>query len=244
MEVLILICGIVLILMSLVLLLLSPAAVLGIIAGVLVVILRKKLASNFKSSSAKSKEIFQEEMKHRRAEYEEKIRIKREIKAAAAEVKRIQAEEAEQKARQIHLAEEFALFNISKEVLSKYQSTKNEMSKELRYLYDRGERIFRDNYSFSSANIEISDSSVVVDGNVLGFLNPSCLDIISQIQSQSLKTWFDIDVCYGYYAKIVRNPEYNREIDDEDDKNCVEYSTLKSPEVTLRLHYCKERKPL
>lgn len=229
MEVLILICGIVLILMSFILLLLSPTAVLGIIAGVLVVIFRKKLAVNFKSSSAKSKE---------------KLRMKREAKAAAAEVKRIQAEDAEQKARQIHLSEEFALFNISKEVLSKYQSTKNEMSQELRYLYDRGERIFRDNYSFSSANIEISDSSVVVDGNVLGFLNPSCLNLISQIQSQSLKTWFDIDVCYGYYAKIVRNPEYNREIDDEDDKNCVEYSTLKSPEVTLRLHYCKERKPL
>ena len=115
------------------------------------------------------------------------------------------------------------------------------MSQELRYLYDRGERIFRDNYSFSSANIEISDSSVVVDGNVLGFLNPSCLNLISQIQSQSLKTWFDIDVCYGYYAKIVRNPEYNREIDDDYDKNYVEYSTLKSPEVTLRLHYYTER---
>lgn len=229
MEVLILIFGIVLILMSSILLLLSPAAVLGIIAGVLVIILCKKLAANFKNSSAKSKE---------------KRRTKRETKAASAEVKRIQADEAEQKASQIHLAEEFSLHNVSKDVLSKYKSTQNEMSQELRYLYDRGERMFRDNYSFSSANIEISDSSVVVDGNVLGFLNPSCLDLISQIQSQSLKTWFDIDVCYGYYAKIVRNPEYNREIDDEDDKNCVKYSTLESPEVTLRLHYCKERKPL
>lgn len=236
MNILFLVFGIVLILMSLVLLLLSPAALLGILAGVLIIIFREKIVAYFIGSSKTSKEILKEQ--------QEKRRTKREIKAAAAEVKRIQAEEAEQNARQIHLAEEFALFNISKEVLSKYQSTQNEMSQELRYLYDRGERIFRDNYSFSSANIEISDSSVVVDGNVLGFLNPSCLNLISQIQSQSLKTWFDIDVCYGYYAKIVRNPEYNREIDDEDDKNCVEYSTLESPEVTLRLHYCKERKLL
>lgn len=241
MEVLILICGIVLILMSLVLLLLSPAAVLGIIAGVLVVILRKKFASNFICSSAKSKEIFQEEMKHRRAEQEEKNRIKREAKAAAAEVKRIQAEEAEQKARQIHLTVDFALHNVSKDVLSKYKSTQNEMSQELRYLYDRGERIFRDNYDFTSANVDFSNFAVVVDDNILGYLNPSCFNDISQIQSQCLKSWFEFDVCYGYYAKIVRNPEYNREIDDDYDKNYVEYSTLKSPEVTLRLHYYTER---
>lgn len=229
MEVLILICGIVLILMSSILLLLSPAAVLGIIAGVLVVILRKKLAANFKNSSAKS---------------QEKRCTKRETKAASAEVKRIQAEEAERKSRQIHLAEEFALHDVAKDVISKYKSTQNEMSQELRYLYDRGERIFRDNYSFSSATIELSDSAVVVDGNILGYLSPSSVNDISRIQSESIESWFDLDVCYGYYAKIVRNPDYNREFDDDFDKNSVEYSTLKTPEVTLRLHFCKERNKL
>lgn len=236
MSILFLVFGIVLILMSLVLLLLSPAALIGVLAGVLIVVFRKKLVAYCISSSKTSKEILKER--------EEKRRTEREAKAAAAEVKRIQAEEAEQKARQIHLTVDFALHNVSKDVLSKYKSTQNKMSQELRYFYDRGERIFRDNYDFTSANVDFSNSAVVVDDNILGYLNPSCFDDISQIQSQSLKTWFDIDVCYGYYAKIVRNPEYNREIDDEDDKNCVEYFTLESPEVTLRLHYCKERKPL
>ena len=236
MGVFIIILSVLLIIMSFILLIISPFAVIGVVLGIAGIICGRHYNKHSSEIKAASKASFEKS--------KEKRRIKRETKAAAAEVKRIQSEEAEQKARQIHLAEEFALHNVSKVVLSKYKSTQNEMSQELRYLYDRGERIFRDNYSFSSANIEISDSSVVVDGNVLGFLNPSCLDLISQIQSQSLKTWFDIDVCYGYYAKIVRNPEYNREIDDEYDKNCVEYSTLKSPEVTLRLHYCKERKPL
>ena len=236
MNILFLIFGIVLILMSLVLLILSPAALIGILAGVLIIIFRKKLVDYCKKSNERSKIKLNER--------QEKLRIEREAKAAAAEVKRIQAEEAEQKARQIHLTVDFALHNVSKDVLSKYKSTQNEMSQELRYLYDRGERIFRDNYDFTSASVDFSNFAVVVDDNILGYLNPSCFDDISQIQSQSLKTWFDIDVCYGYYAKIVRNPEYNREIDDDYDKNYVEYSTLKSPEVTLRLHYCKERKPL
>lgn len=233
MEIFFLLSGIVLTLMSFLLLLLYPAALFGIIAGVLIIVFRKKLVDYCKKSNERSKIKLKER--------QDKLRIEREVKAAAAEMKRIQAEEAEQKARQIHLTVDFALHNVSKDVLSKYKSTQNEMSQELRYLYDRGERIFRDNYDFTSANVDFSNFAVVVDDNILGYLNPSCFDDISQIQSQSLKTWFDIDVCYGYYAKIVRNPEYNREIDDDYDKNYVEYSTLKSPEVTLRLHYYTER---
>lgn len=222
MEIFFLISGIVLILMFLVLLILSPAALIGILAGVLIIIFRKKLVAYCISSSKVSKEI--------RKEQQEKLRTKREAKISVESI-----------VRKFNLVERIPVSGITPKDLKPFWSYEEKMCRDLAWLYERGERIFRDNYSFKDAAVELSGSDVLVNGQPFGHLSPNAFEKYQDYVSKYPDSYLSIDAEYGYYAKIVRNPDYDKDFDDEDEKNMVEYDSLDTPRATLSIHYTTER---
>lgn len=251
MEVLILICGIVLILMSLVLLLLSPVALIGILAGVLIIVFRKKLVDSFKISRNKSEVIFDEEKEKRRAIYEqqrEKRRMKREAKIAEKE--RIKSElsynhlkqsSSEPIVRKFSFVERIPVTGVSSEVIKPFWIGENDIERESVMLYERGDKIFRNIYSFDAAAITVAGNDVLVNGVPFGRLVPKNLETYEWFMSSHPDAWLSLEVSFGHYAKIVRNPDYDREFDDESERNMVEYDCLDKPRATLSIHYTTER---
>lgn len=222
MNILFLIFGIVLILMSLVLLILSPAALIGILAGVLIIIFRKKLVAYCISSSEISKDILKDHQEKRRAEREANIAV-------------------EPIVRKFNFVERIPVSGITPIDLKPFWSFSEEMDCSLATLYDRGERIFRDHYSFNDAIVEVSGVDVLVNGQPFGHLSPKALEKFQSYISEYPDARLTMDAEYGYYAKIVRNPDYDREFDDDSERNMVEYDSLDKPCATLSIHYTTER---
>ena len=120
---------------------------------------------------------------------------------------------------------------VNQDVLNKYKVGEEELSADLKYYYDRGEKIYKNIYSFEEAKIELQGNDVIVDGEKFG--------TVKDVQPHP-NSWFSIEAFYGPYAKIVRNEDYDPEEDDEDEKNWTEYDCLEKPKATLFIHWRNE----
>ena len=120
---------------------------------------------------------------------------------------------------------------VNKDILNKYKVGEEELSADLKYYYDRGEKIYKNIYSFEEAKIELQGNDVIVDGEKFG--------TVKDVQTHP-NSWFSIEAFYGPYAKIVRNEDYDPEEDGEDEKNWTEYDCLEKPKATLFIHWRNE----
>ncbi len=222
MNILFLIFGIVLILMSLVLLILSPAALIGILAGVLIIIFRKKLVAYCISSSEISKNILKD--------HQEKRRMEREANIAAGPI-----------VRNFNFVETIPVSEVSPESIKPFWIGENDIERESVIYYDRGEKIFRNVYSFDAATLEVAGSELLVNGASFGRLSPQNLKTYEYYISSHPDSWLSLDVSFGHYVEIVRNPDYDHEFDDDSERNMVEYDSLDKPRATLSIHYTTER---
>ena len=127
--------------------------------------------------------------------------------------------------------DEVRISYVNQDILNKYKVGEEELSADLKYYYDRGEKIYKNIYSFEEAKIELQGNDVIVDGEKFG--------TVEDVQPHP-NSWFSIEAFYGPYAKIVRNEDYDPEEDDEDEKNWTEYDCLEKPKATLFIHWRNE----
>lgn len=222
MNILFLIFGIVLILMSFVLLILSPAALIGILAGVLIILFRKKIVAYCISSSEISKNILKD--------HQEKRRTEREANNTAGPI-----------VRNFNFVEHIPISDVSADAITPFLVGEENIDRENVMFFERGDKIFRNIYSFDAAIISVSGKDVLVNGNPFAHLLPKNLEKYELIISEHPDSWLSLDVSFGHYAEIVRNPDYDCEFDDESERNMVEYDCLDEPRATLSIHYTTER---
>ena len=127
--------------------------------------------------------------------------------------------------------DEVRISYVNQDILNKYKVGEEELSADLKYYYDRGEKIYKNIYSFEEAKIELQGNDVIVDGEKFG--------TVKDVQTHP-NSWFSIEAFYGPYAKIVRNEDYDPEEDGEDEKNWTEYDCLGKPKATLFIHWRNE----
>ena len=142
-----------------------------------------------------------------------------------------QIEDAQFKETSRPQVDEVRISYVNQDILNKYKVGEEELSADLKYYYDRGEKIYKNIYSFEEAKIELQGNDVIVDGEKFG--------TVKDVQPHP-NSWFSIEAFYGPYAKIVRNEDYDPEEDDEDEKNWTEYDCLEKPKATLFIHWRNE----
>lgn len=202
-----------LIMMSFVLLIISPFAVIGFVLGIAGIIYGRYYNKHSDEIKAVSKASFNQR----------------------------EQSSTEPIVRKFNFVEQIPVSGITPNDLKPFWSFSEEMNRSLATLYDCGEKIFRDNYSFNDAIVEVSGADVLVNGQPFGHLSPKALEKFQSYISEYPDARITMDAEYGYYAKIVRNPEYDREFDDDNERNMVEYDSLDKPRATLSIHYTMER---
>lgn len=237
MGVFIIILSFLLIMMSFVLLIISPFAVIGVVFGIAGIIYGRyynKHSAEIKGAS--------------KASFEKSKKQMSEIKKSMSEIK-IQRKSnnhreqtsSEPVVRKISFVERIPVTGVSSESIDPFWIGENDIERENVIYYDRGEKIFRNVYSFDAAALEVSGSELLVNGESFGRLSPKNLKTYEYYISSYPDSWFSLDVSFGHYAEIVRNPDYDREFDDESERNMVVYDSLDKPRATLSIHYTTER---
>ena len=141
----------------------------------------------------------------------------------------------------IHYVEHIPISGVSADAITPFLIGEENIDRENVMIFERGDKIFRNIYSFDAAIISVSGKDVLVNGNPFAHLLPKNLEKYERFISEHPDSWLSLDVSFGHYAEIVRNPDYDRDIDDEDERNMVEYDSLDKPRATLSIHYTTER---
>lgn len=237
MGVFIIILSVLLIMMSFVLLIISPFAVIGVVLGIAGIIYGRYYNKHSAEIKAASK-----------ASFEKSKKQMSEIKKSMSDIKiqRKSNNHREQSSsdpivRKFSFVERFPVTGVSLESIKPFWVGENDIERESVIYYDRGEKIFRNVYSFDAATLEVSGSELLVNGESFGRLAPKNLETYEWFMSSHPDSCLSLDVSFGHYAKIVRNPDYDREFDDESERNMVEYDSLDKPHATLSIHYTTER---
>ena len=212
--------SIILIIMSIVLLLVTPFAVLGIIFGVFGIIYGRYYEKHSEEIKASSTAVFE--------------RIKKTQVKQKTEVKR-------QEPSVLHFTEKIPVTGVSARSIRPFWVGEEDIEREAVMYYERGDKIFRNVYSFDAATISVVGKDVLVNGEPFGYLLPKNLERYQHFITTYPEPWLSLDVSFGHYAEIVRNPDYDREFDDEDEQNMVVYDDLEKPRGTLSIHYTIER---
>lgn len=212
--------SIILIIMSIVLLLVTPFAVLGIIFGVLGIIYGRYYEKHSEEIKASSTVAFE---RLKKAQVKQKTEVKR------------------QEPSVLHFTEKIPVTGVSARSIRPFWVGEEDIERETVMYYERGNKIFRNVYSFDNATISVVGKDVLVNGNPFAHLLPKNLEKYELFISEHPDSWLSLDVSFGHYAEIVRNPDYDRDIDDEDEQNMVVYDDLEKPRGTLSIHYTTER---
>ena len=141
----------------------------------------------------------------------------------------------------IRYVEHIPVSGVSADAISPFLVGEENIERENVIIFERGDKIFRNIYSFDAAIISVSGKDVLVNGNPFAHLLPKNLEKYERFISEHPDSWLSLDVSFGHYAEIVRNPDYDRDIDDEDERNMVVYDNLEKPRGTLSIHYTTER---
>lgn len=197
-----LISGIILIVLSAILLLITPLALLGVLLGIFSIWYSNHIIKPIEIT--KSEKITPEQIEYAIKPFKETSRPQ---------------------------VDEVRFSYVNKDILNKYKVGEEELSADLKYYYNRGEKIYKNIYSFEEAQIELQGNDVIVDGEKFG--------TVKDVQTHP-NSWFSIEAFYGPYAKIVRNEDYDPEEDDEDEKNWTEYDCLEKPKAKLFIHWRNE----
>lgn len=220
--------SIILIIMSIVLLLVTPAAVIGIVLGVFGIIYGRYYEKHSEEIKAISKASLDES---------------KELWKEATSKPENEAASNESSNRVFHFVEKIPVSSVDFGSIEPYLVGEEDIERETVMVYERGDKIFRNVYSFESATITVSGKDVLVNGEAFGHFLPKNLEKYQYYVSTYPEAWLSLDVQYGHYAKIVRNLDYDSEYDDEYGKNYVEYDQLEKPCATLSIHYATERNP-
>ena len=212
--------SIILIIMSIVLLFVTPFAVLGIIFGVFGIIYGRYYKKHFEEIKASSTVAFE--------------RLKKTQVKQKTEVKR-------QEPSGLHFTEKIPVTGVSARSIRPFLVGEEDIERETVMYYERGDKIFRNVYSFDDATISVVGKDVLVNGEPFGYLLPKNLEKYQHFITTYPEPWLSLDVSFGHYAEIVQNPDYDREFDDEDEQNMVVYDNLEKPRGTLSIHYTTER---
>lgn len=212
--------SIILIIMSIVLFLVTPFAVLGIIFGVFGIIYGRYYEKHSEEIKASSTAAFE---RLKKTQVKQKMEVKR------------------QEPSVLHFIEKIPVTGVSADAITPFLVGEENIERENVMFFERGDKIFRNIYSFDAAIISVSGKEVLVNGNPFAHLLPKNLEKYERFISEHPDSWLSLNVSFGHYAEIVRNPDYDRDIDDEDERNMVVYDSLETPCATLSIHYTTER---
>ena len=139
--------------------------------------------------------------------------------------------------------ESFSIRGIKEDILKEYSKKNTDYQLDygsIKDMYERGERI----YEFEAhigKDISISDAGdktlVLIKDKQIGFVNAKDTELLRSFKQKYDFDGYLIDAYLGNYMKVVKNPDYDKDCDDPEDRNWVERFDEEKPKAELILRY-------